>query len=355
MVENGNNESAQTIIELGTVNGIALYEAKEFTSAENTANLIQKNEKMMEQVGTHPSCFSTLRQRAVEYAEMVLPKNINWKNGFSAVLTGSMMASLIVQAACSPEPINVYTDPDTRATETLGAKSEESQKGSIGITGAEVLPSEDIYITTPEIEAAMSTGPEPKATAIEEENYYVDSSVTPEEWNKLFNGNDNFSVVLDVMEDNKEKDAQYQVWLENGQAFGMVGKSAYFSEIEGKSILYYLDPLNDELEFKEGDLELKVFDKVMESQLFVPREYLTEEIKDVRATVVHMELEGDKYVYDFLGEGGGVYVNEGEVEIIKSGELPDYLSEEVKEKFRDYKRVDVNNGVVEGSGLRKSE
>ncbi len=281
-----------------------------------------------------------MSEKAIEKTKSVNTKeirDINWRGFFiNTCLIALALVYMFVQSGCVKSPISSNDSLPESDIATNVAQTLESIKA----------PLEEATFTP--IEESTSTV-EPMAT---DEYLDIDFSITPEMWNELFMGKDNYSVVLRSIEENKNRHFQYQVWLEGKETGSrLVGDRAYFTEIEGKSMLMSMNSLEETLKFQQDDLELKIFDKVMESQIFIPREYLDHDINNVNATVVFMKKEGDRYVYRILGEGCAIFVKDGEVEIFKSKEIPSSLSIEVKKLYEQgYTRVDINNGVVEGFG-----
>ncbi len=299
------NESALKTIEYGTVDGTSLVEAQRLVEPEITDALAQENAEIIEQDGVHPSWISVLKEKAEKFKDRVLPKNIDYVKVGSAVLAGALVIGLV--SGCAAKPVSAETVPTANATDTLGAKAEESQVGSTNTnnTGIEEVPTENIY-PTPEVGQVKSPVPEPEKTAtVEVEPLHEDFGL---ESFQIYNvGGYDVDLLMQYLSEKYPKYPHDYIVYTSNDDFG-----SYSSErsVNSSMILDQLQKYRDDY----GPMiirEEKVLESVMGSGLF--SDY---SVKDRHQMVVLVtEEEGEDGIirnafYSYSSDGIVVFVDE---------------------------------------------
>ena len=152
----------------------------------------------------------------------------------------------------------------------------------------------------------------------------------------------------------EEFDHQYQLWIEDSNKVIDFGTTfSYIADSYDQYMIWKMGTPAKKLGLEyEDTTEIEVIEQALESSLYLDSQYLKEEYKNIKATVLYVTVENGKVIPHSFSNGGiAIYVDNGNVQCFKGNEIPTSLPEEVKTKFLNgYTRVDVNNGVVEGSG-----
>lgn len=256
---------------------------------------------------------------------------------------------LLVQSGCANQPVSSVDFASESEITTSVFQTLESNETA---QAEKATPTPKGYMTVEEIKT------------LEASNYIsTDFSLTSETLSKIDNGHIKEEIlrISKAGGDIEKYPFIYGIILDDGESFGMAFSQAYFRDFggEGKSVLKHMLSLDNNisiinlLNLKEDSLEYEVLTTALESQTFVDDKYLDGETRGiVHSTILYVSQEGDKYIcYSFNDGGMATYIQDGEVWVFKGKEIPNIFPEEVRDLYEQgYSRVDLNNGVLEGSG-----
>ncbi|MDK2980387.1 MAG: hypothetical protein PWQ55_734 [Chloroflexota bacterium] len=285
---------------------------------------------------------STIKKRPVEFAMNYFSRSITRKRIGSIALATIIVGSTIIEAGCTPKPLNAESQLTTNATQVFKANPEFSQEKLDNSGIIEEIPEDDIdNDPATKIDATPYSKSEPVATE-KLESLKKDFGLGDEDF-PLSGGETVHNLLIMTAERYKDYPYHYVVYPSIGEPVFFSWSKAYKPEKVGETFLEQF-PGN-----VQGINEQKIFEKVMGSSSY------SNIVDGFYQTVILVSEEtGEDGItrngfFSYSESGIAIYIDiNGFIHIYKGNNI-DVDVPEVRDLFNQgYTQVRIVNGKAKG-------